>query len=188
MNDQGRARALLYSDTNAHRSIASSLQGLLGTYLLNDVSEESPFGWASVGLVFLTMVWLSQSSKRVGAIRASSPGIVAAARQGTLADPVRDRGQRVALSAVRIRSATTPGLEIMATWELSTSTTLVVARRAMKRTLSVPMVLSAVATSATQARAVGSPIRPQAERASPAGVRTGRNQRRAPRHRRAPEP
>src|SRR5919106_4748186 len=54
MNDQGRARALLYSDTNAHRSIASSLQGLLGTYLLNDVSEESPFGWASVGLVLLT--------------------------------------------------------------------------------------------------------------------------------------
>ena len=30
---------------------------------------------ASAGLVFLTMVWLSQSSKRVGAIHASSPGI-----------------------------------------------------------------------------------------------------------------
>src|SRR3990170_8067136 len=66
---------LLYSDTNAHRGNASSLQGLLGTYLLNDVSEEPHFGWGTLGFVCPAVDRLSQSVKRVGAMRWLAPGV-----------------------------------------------------------------------------------------------------------------
>jgi hypothetical protein len=52
---------------------SSSVRPAAGPTIVGFIQSLFPV-WASVGLVFLTMVWLSQSSKRVGATLHRRPG------------------------------------------------------------------------------------------------------------------
>src|SRR5262249_19013986 len=56
--------------------------------------------------------------------------------------------QATALTAVRITPVTTPGCDIIGTWDASTMMTSAAARRAMDSTTSEPAALSLVATTA----------------------------------------
>ena len=73
-------------------------------------------------------------------------------RYGPRAHHPGSKDQETAATAVRMTSVTAWGCEIMIAWDPSTSVIVAPARLAMKRTRSLPMVLSPVDTTAQEGR------------------------------------